>query len=76
MEEELIEKAKRWAKERHISLSQAVAEFFVQVSEDKGPAHLTPWTLRLAGIASDKSKPPTDKKIRKDYWDYLEAKHK
>jgi CRISPR/Cas system-associated protein Csm6 len=79
LEDALIEKAKAWAKERHISLSQAVAEFFAQLPEKgkkKNLAHLTPWTRRLIGVAAGKGTAPTDEKIRRDYLDYLEAKHR
>lgn len=79
LEEALVEKAKAWAKERHISLSQAVAEFFAQLPEKekkKNLTHLTPWTRRLIGAAASKGTAPTDEDIRRDYLDYLDAKHK
>ena len=76
LEEELVEKAKAWAKVRGISLSQAVAEFFAQLPEREGSSHLSPWTRRLAGIASGRGTVPTDEEIRRDYLNYLEAKHR
>ena len=75
LEEELVEKAKAWARAHGISLSQAVAEFFAQLPEREGPSHLSPWTRRLAGIASGKGTAPTDEEVRHDYLNYLEAKH-
>ncbi len=75
LEEELIEKAKAWAKVRGISLSRTVAEFFAQLPEREGPSCLSPWTRRLAGIAAGKGKAPTDEEVRRDYLKYLEAKH-
>jgi hypothetical protein len=79
LEEALVEKAKTWAKERHISLSQAVADFFAQLPEKgkkKNLAQLTPWTRRLIGVAASKGTAPTDEEVRRDYLDYLEAKHR
>ena len=79
LEDVLVEKAKAWAKERHISLSQAVAEFFSQLPEKRGKRglpHLSPWTRRLVGAAAGKGAAPTDKEVRRDYLDHLEAKHR
>jgi len=74
----LIEKAKAWAKDRRISLSQAVTEIFAQLPEKKArktPASLSPWTRRLIGAAASQRKAPTDDEVRHDYLDYLAAKH-
>jgi hypothetical protein len=79
LDDALIEKAKAWAKERRISLSQAVAELFAQLPEKKTrkpPSTLSPWTRRLIGTAAGKGKAPTDEEVRRDYLDYLAAKHK
>jgi len=79
LEDALIEKAKAWAKARRLSLSQAVAEFFAQLPEEKTrktPSSLSPWTRRLIGAAAGKGKTPTDEEVRRDYLDYLGAKHK
>ena len=76
LDEELIEKAKAWAKEHHISLSQAVAEFFAQLPGKCPPSRLSPWIHRLAGTDSGKGKKPTDEEIRRDYLNHLEAKHR
>ena len=79
LDDALIEKAKAWAKDRRISLSQAVAELFAQLPEKKTrktPPTLSPWTRRLIGAAAGKGKAPTDDEVRHDYLDYLAAKHK
>src|SRR5258708_15761499 len=34
---------------------------------------ISPWTQRLIGAAAGKGKAPTDKEVRRDYLDYLEA---
>lgn len=79
LEDALVEKAKAWAKERRISLSQAVAEFFAQLPEKgkgRSLARLSPWTRRLIGSAAGKSLAPMDEEIRRDHLDYLEKKHR
>lgn len=73
LEEDLIERAKAWARSRSISLSRAVAEFFEQLPEGDLPG-LSPWTRRLAG-AADRGRPPTDEEVRRDRLDDLEAKY-
>jgi uncharacterized protein DUF6364 len=79
LDDALIEKAKSWAKDRRISLSQAVADLFAQLPEKKShqtPSPFSPWTRSLIGAAANKGKAPTDEKVRHDYLDYLAAKHK
>jgi hypothetical protein len=79
LEDALVEKAKAWAKERRISLSRAVAEFFAQLPERKTrkkPPSLSPWTRRLVGVAAGKGKASTDEEVRRDYLDYLQAKYR
>lgn len=79
LDDALIEKAKAWAKDRRISLSQAVADLFAQLPEKKTRktlSSLSPWTRSLIGAAARKGKAPTDEEVRRDYLDYLAAKHK
>jgi len=78
LDKALIRKAKTWAKKRDISLSQAVAEFFSQVAEEKEhkESELSVWTLRLSSVASGKGKPLTDEEIRRERIASLEAKYR
>jgi hypothetical protein len=79
LDDALIEKAKAWAKDRQISLSQAVAELFAQLPEKrtrKTPSSLSPWTRSLIGAAASRGKAPTDEEVRRDYLDSLAAKHR
>lgn len=76
LDEDLIEKAKAWAKTRHIPLSRAVADFFAQLPEKGPPPRLSAWTRRLAGVASGSGRTPTDEEILRDYLDHLEIKQR
>ena len=80
LDEQLIAKAKAWARAHDRSLSEAVAGFFAQLPEPDqrtDPARLSPWTRRLLGAARAPGKPaPTDEDVRRDYVDYLEAKYR
>ena len=76
IDETLVEKAKAWAKKRHISVSQAVAEFFAQLPENGEPGKLSPWTRRLIGVAAKEERASTDKEIQKDYLTHLQRKHR
>ncbi len=79
LEDDLVEKAKAWAKVRQVSLSQVVAEFFAQLPEEGGATtqlRLSPWTRRLSKAVEGKVTDRTDEQIRDEYLDYLEAKHK
>jgi len=79
LDDALIKKAKAWAKDRRISLSQAVADLFAQLPEKrtrKTSSSLSPWTRHLIGAATGKGKAPPDEAVRRDYLDYLAAKHK
>ena len=79
VEEELIERAKDWAKSRDMTLSDAVAQFFQTLAVQDVEPKLSPWTRRLVGAArrpGDTNPPPTDEQIKKDYIDYLEKKYR
>jgi predicted HicB family RNase H-like nuclease len=39
LDKQLIEKAKRWAASRQISVSQAVEQFFAQIPDPDAPRH-------------------------------------
>jgi hypothetical protein len=77
MEEELIERAKAWAKSRDVSLSDAVANFFSALSETELQPALSPWTRSLVGAARRPGEPaPGDDELRADYVDYLDRKYR
>jgi hypothetical protein len=76
LEERLIVRAKAWARKRGISLSQAVATLFEQLSEAPERA-LSPWTRKLVGIAAPgKGRPPSDEAVRRAHLDHLAEKHR
>lgn len=78
LEKNVIEDAKSWADENHVSLSQLVSMLFKSLGRQSKPvSDLTPWTRKLMGIAKQKGKkPPTDEKLKESYVDYLEEKYK
>ncbi len=76
LDEELIATAKAWAKERGISLSQAVTSFFLQLPTKKNRPGLDPWTRRLVGAARGRGPAPTDEEVRQSYIQHLEKKYK
>jgi hypothetical protein len=56
LDETLIARAKAWSDQQGISLSQAVADLFSQISI-AGPETqtVTPWTRQLVGVAGPRS---------------------
>lgn len=76
LDDRLIARAKEWAQVRDVSLSQAVAEFFEQLTAESQPPETT-WTRRLVGAARPRSETPADDALtRREYVDYLDAKHR
>lgn len=76
LEDRLIKRAKAWAKGRGVSLSHMVGEFFEQLRGKEPSLDLSPWTRRLAGIASRKGKAPQDEEIRREYLRHAKKKHR
>lgn len=76
LEERLIVRAKNWARKRGVSLSQAVASLFEQLSAE-GEGNLSPWTEKLVGAARRKKRRRfSDEAVRRSYLDHLEEKHR
>jgi hypothetical protein len=78
IEEDLIDRAKLWARRRGVSLSQVVASVLAQLpSSGRRPSSLSPWTRQLIGIAAPtKARPRTDAAVRKAYLDHLAGRHR
>lgn len=77
MEEGLIVRAKSWARQRGVSLSQTVATLFEQLpAQPEG--EFSPWTQKLVGIASARGRrrPLSDDAIRRAHLDHLRDKHR
>lgn len=68
MDEDLIESAKRVARDRGTSLSRMVAEYFVRL-EDSAPEDLPPVTRSLKGVAAGVNLE------EEDYGRHLEGKY-
>jgi hypothetical protein len=77
LEERLIVRAKAWARQRGVSLSQAVATVFAQLPGSPDSA-LSPWTRKLVGIAARGKgrRAPSDEAIRRAHLDHLAEKHR
>jgi len=76
LEQSLIVRAKAWARQRGVSLSQAVAALFEQLPRSKDSA-LSSWTQKLVGIAArGERRPPSDEAIRRAHLDHLQEKHR
>ena len=76
MEERLIVRAKTWARKRGVSLSQAVATLFEQLSAAPGPT-LSPWTQKLVGIAvGGKRRRLSNQTVRRAHLDHLAERHR
>ena len=76
MDDRLIERAKAWARERGVSLSEAVASLFDQLSSAPNET-LSPWTRKLVGMAGRaRRRPLTDDAVRGAHLDRLAEKHR
>jgi Family of unknown function (DUF6364) len=76
LEDALIVRAKAWADQRGVSLSEAVATLFEQLAAPPASA-LSPWTRKLVGVARGGNKRPlTDEAVRRAHLDHLEEKHR
>ncbi len=77
LEDKLIVRAKAWAQRRGVSLSQAVATLFEQLTGEPPDSSLSPWTRKLIGIATPrKGAAPSDEALRGEYIDRLAIKHR
>jgi hypothetical protein len=78
MEEAAIEGAKAWARQRGVSLSATVEQFFERLSTEAPATPLSPWTQRLlgAGLGSGRVEVSSDDLAREDYLDHAEAKYR
>lgn len=73
LEENIIEKAKNYAKERRTSLSKLIENYLqVITTETEQKEKITPLVKSLSGII----KLPDDYDHKKDYSDYLTNKYK
>jgi hypothetical protein len=76
LDERVILRAKRWARRRGISLSQAVSSLFEQLPGASDQL-LAPWTQKLLGIGSrGKGRSLSDQAIRRAHLAHLEERHR
>jgi metal-responsive CopG/Arc/MetJ family transcriptional regulator len=70
---DIIEKAKEYAKEKKISLSELIENYLQKVTnEKKNTKTITPLVKSLSGVISL----PKDHSHKKEYADYLSNKYK
>jgi len=74
LNEYVIEKAKRYARERNTSLSDMVESYLIHITEEENEnsAEITPLVKSLMGVISL----PKDFDEKKAYADYLTQKYK
>ena len=77
MDSGLIEKAKRWARARNVSLSDAMAGFFETLASGSVSRNdeISPWVRNLS-IGKTTNRRLMDRQIRQKRIDYLERKHR
>ncbi len=77
MDSGLIEKAKKWARARNVSLSEAMAGFFETLASGSVSRNdeISPWVRNLS-IGKTTSRRLTDRQIRQKRIDELERKHR
>ena len=75
MEPEIVYRAKKYAKNRNISLSRLIQDYLDQLSEYKPEADssINPDILKLTGIL--KGKIPDDFDLKEAKYQYLKEKH-
>jgi hypothetical protein len=83
IDDALIEKAKRLATAKGMSVSKMVARLLEVMPEPEGQKEnrekdLELWTQSLIGILNpDRTNPPlTDEQVKEEYYRYLEEKHR
>ena len=77
LDDELIRRAKAWARARGLSLSEAVGAVFAQLPEDTGeaPLRVGPWMRQLIGAAGPAAGAGSDEEIRREHRAHLERKY-
>ena len=76
MDDELIERAKAFARSRDQSLSELVAGYLRSLTAPPEQRPLSAWVRGLIGAGLRPGEtPPTDEELMNDYIDYLEKKY-
>ena len=77
LDDYLIARAKSWAASNNISLSQAVATYFAQLTAEAIPHRkYKPWLQKLIGAAKvERQRPMSDNEIRRQHQEHIATKH-
>jgi hypothetical protein len=77
LDDQLIDRAKRWASAHGISVSQAVAAFFAQLPQEGAEPDLSAWARSLTGDGTGPARPSlTDEQVRDEYLAHLDEKYR
>ncbi|GJD21962.1 hypothetical protein RIVM261_069180 [Rivularia sp. IAM M-261] len=74
LNDELLQKAQRWAELQQLSVNEAIANFIEQLPDPNKPIVLSPWTQSLVGIGTQ-AKNINEDELQQEYLDYLEEKY-
>ncbi|MDF5716620.1 MAG: DUF6364 family protein [Rhizonema sp. NSF051] len=74
LDNELIQKADRWAKAHSVSLNDAITTFLEQLPDPDQPLVLSPWTKSLVSNLTT-SVEQRENTLQEQYIDYLEDKY-
>lgn len=74
LNDELLQKAQRWAELQQLSVNEAIANFLEQLPDPNRPLVLSPWTQSLVGIGTQ-AKNVNSEELQEEYLDYLEEKY-
>jgi hypothetical protein len=72
---ELLEKAQRWAKSQHLSFNDAIASLLEQLPDPEQHPILSPWTQSLVGVLKLEEENLHEDTLHEKYLDYLEEKY-
>ncbi|MDF5727832.1 MAG: DUF6364 family protein [Rhizonema sp. PD38] len=74
LDNELVQKADRWAKAHSVSLNDAISTFLEQLPDPDQPLVLSSWTQSLVSNLTASGE-QSENTLKEEYIDYLEEKY-